>query len=58
MSQSCFFLGFLSQNFLWKLSTFYGYKGLYIVGCVWNVKSQFCNKQGVLATWPQDLIES
>ena len=27
MSQSCFFLGFLSQNFLWKLSIFPGYKG-------------------------------
>ena len=27
MSQSCFFLGFLSQNFLWKLSIFRGYKG-------------------------------
>ena len=27
MSQSCFSLGFLSQNFLWKLSTFHGYKG-------------------------------
>ena len=27
MSQSCFSLGFLSQNSLWKLSTFHGYKG-------------------------------
>ena len=27
MSQSCFSLGFLSQNSLWKLSTFRGYKG-------------------------------
>ena len=26
MSQSCFSLGFLSQNSLWKLSTFSGYK--------------------------------
>ena len=24
-----FSLGFLSQNFLWKLSTFCGYKGIY-----------------------------
>ena len=24
-----FFLGFLSQNSLWKLSTFHGYKGIY-----------------------------
>ena len=28
MSQSCFSLRFLSQNSLWKLSTFCGYKGL------------------------------
>ena len=27
MSQSCFSLGFLSQNSLWKLSIFCGYKG-------------------------------
>ena len=27
MSQSCFSLGFLSQNSLWKLSIFHGYKG-------------------------------
>ena len=27
MSQSCFSLGFLSQNSLWNLSTFRGYKG-------------------------------
>ena len=29
MSQSCCSLGFLSQNSLWKLSTFHGYKGIY-----------------------------
>ena len=29
MSQSWFSLGFLSQNSLWKLSTFRGYKGIY-----------------------------
>ena len=29
MSQSWFSLGFLSQNSLWKLSTFCGYKGIY-----------------------------
>ena len=29
MSQSCFSLEFLSQNALWKLSTFRGYKGIY-----------------------------
>ena len=27
MNQSCFSLGFLSQNSLWKLSTFHRYKG-------------------------------
>ena len=27
MSQSCFSLGFLSKNSIWKLSTFRGYKG-------------------------------
>ena len=29
MSQSWFSLGFFSQNYLWKLSTFRGYKGIY-----------------------------
>ena len=29
MSQSWFSLRFLSQNSLWKLSTFRGYKGIY-----------------------------
>ena len=41
MNQSCFSLGFLFQNSRWKLSTFRGYKGLYIVVSVWNAKSQF-----------------
>ena len=41
MNQSYFSLGFLSQNSLWKLSIFRGYKGLYIVGWERNVKSQF-----------------
>ena len=41
MSQFCFSLGFLSQNSLWKLSIFRGYKGLYIVGWERNAKSQF-----------------
>ena len=41
MNQSCFSLGFLSQNSLYKFSTFRGYKGLYIVGWERNVKSQF-----------------
>ena len=29
ISQSWFSLGFFSQNYLWKLSTFRGYKGIY-----------------------------
>ena len=33
MSQSCFSLGFISQNSLWKLSTFCGYKGIYSRVC-------------------------
>ena len=39
MSQSCFSLGFLSQNSLWKLSQNHGYKGIYIVGWegMWKV---------------------
>ena len=43
MDESILFLSrvFLSQNSLWKLSTFRGYKGLYIVVSVWNAKSQF-----------------
>ena len=40
MSQSCFFLGFLSQNSLWKLSTFRGYKEYLYYGenGMWRVK--------------------
>ena len=39
MNQSCFSLGFLSQNSLWKLSQNHGYKGIYIVGWegMWKV---------------------
>ena len=39
MNQSCFYLGFLSQNSLWKLSKYLGYKGIYIVGWegMWKV---------------------
>ena len=37
MSQSCFSLGFLSQNSLWKLSTFCGYKG-YLYWCVFGMR--------------------
>ena len=39
MNQSYFSLGFLSQNSLWKLSEYRGYKGIYIVGWegMWKV---------------------
>ena len=42
MSQSCFSLGFLSQNSLWKLSTFCGYKGIYSRVCEECEMSNFC----------------
>ena len=40
MSQSCFSLGFLSQYSLWKLSTFFGYKGFLYSGenGMWRVR--------------------
>ena len=41
MSQSCFSVGFLSQNSLWKLSTFCGYKGIYSSVCEECEKSVF-----------------
>ena len=37
MSQSCFSLGFLSQNSLLKLSTIHGYKG-YLHWCVFGMR--------------------
>ena len=52
MNKSCFSLGFLFQNSLWKLSTFHGYKDLYIVGWERNVKSQFFPNKVV---WRLDL---
>ena len=48
MSQSCFSLGFLSQNFLWKLSTFLGYKGIYS-RVYEECKESVTTKQGILA---------
>ena len=44
MSQSCFSLGFLSQNFLWRLSTFHGYKGIYNRACM-ECKESITTKQ-------------
>ena len=55
MSQSCFSLGFLSQNILWKLSTIRGYNG-YLYWCVFGKrKVRFFPNRVVwrlgLATW-------
>ena len=55
MSQSCFSLGFLSQNILWKLSTIRGYKG-YLYWCVFGMrKVRFVTNKVVwrlgLVTW-------
>ena len=49
MNQSCFSIGFLSQNSLQKLFEYRGYKGIYIVREKECEKSVF-PKQGVLAT--------
>ena len=45
MSQSCFSLEFFSGS----SPHFVGIR-VFIVGYVWNAKSQFCNKQNGLAT--------
>ena len=55
MSQSCFYLGFLTQNSLYKLSTIHGYKG-YWYWCVFGMqKVRFVTNRVVwwlgLATW-------
>ena len=55
MSQSCFSLGFLTQNSLYKLSTIHGYKG-YWYWCVFGMqKVRFVTNRVVwwlgLATW-------
>ena len=52
MSQSYFSLGFLSQNSLWKLSTFRGYKGIYS-RVYQECKESVTTKQGILATRPR-----
>ena len=53
MSQSCFSLGFLSQNSLWKLSTFREYKSIYTRVCM-ECEESVTTKQGVLATQARD----
>ena len=53
MNQSCFSLGFLSQNSLWKLSIFRGYKGyLYWIEIgMWRVSFSITEWTGDLASW-------
>ena len=52
MNQSCFSLGFLSQNSLWKLSFFRGYKGYLYYGenGMWRVRF-FQNRAGSWLDW-------
>ena len=57
MNQSCFTLGFLSQNSLWKLSFFHGIKGIY-TGVRMECEMSGFSKQGWLAAWPHGLTES
>ena len=47
------FLGFLSQNSLLKLSTFYGYKGIYS-RVYEEYEESITTKQGILATRVRD----
>ena len=57
MSQSYFSLGFFSQNSLWKISTFRGYKGIY--SRVYKESEEsVITKQGILATQARDWNES
>ena len=58
MDESILFsLGFLSQNSLWKLSTFRGYKGIYS-RVYEECEKSIITKQGILATQPHDWNES
>ena len=53
MSQSCFSLGFLSQNSLRKLFTFCGYKGIYS-RVYEECEESVTTKQGILMTQARD----
>ena len=57
MSQSCFSLGFLSQNSLWELSTFRGNMGIYSGVCM-ECEESISTKEGVLVTRACDWNES
>ena len=51
-----FLYGFSLKILFGSLPHFVGIR-VFIVECVWNVKSQVSNKQGVLVTWPHDWNE-
>ena len=53
MSQSCFSLGFLSQNSLWKLFTIRGYKR-YLYWCVFGIRKVSFSQ----TEWSSDWTES
>ena len=58
VDESIFFsLGFFSQNSLWKLSTFRGYKGIYS-SVYEECEKSVSTKQDILATWARDWNES
>ena len=58
MSQSCFSLGFLSQNSLSGSSlSFMGKMGIY-TGVKMECEESGFSKQGWLVTWPRGLTES
>ena len=52
-----FYLWFISQNSLSKLSTFHGYKGIYS-RVYEEYERSFFIEQGILATRPRDWNES
>ena len=53
VDKSYFSLGFLSQNSLWKLSTFHGYKGIYS-RVYEECEESITTRQGILATRARD----
>ena len=58
VNQSCFTLGFLSQNSLWKLSYICGYKGYIYTRMREECETSGFSKQGWLVAWPRDLTKS
>ena len=60
MNQSCFTLGFLSQNSLWKLSFFCGYKRYLYLGenGMWRVRFFKTRLARGLASWLDWVVRS